>query len=69
MDLNHQYAAHQQAMMRACAEPAGEDRCAHLGLASTIAASISEYQAKLGAAAACAWSHASLRVPTAACCA
>jgi hypothetical protein len=69
MDLNHQYAAHQQAVMRACAEPVGEDRSAHLGLASSIAAGISEYQARLGAAAACAWSLASMRVPTAGCCA
>jgi hypothetical protein len=67
MDLNHQYAAHQQAVMRACAEPVGEERCAHLGLAASIASSISEYQAKLGAAAACAWSHSSLRAPHAAC--
>lgn len=67
MDLNHQYAAHQQAIMRAAAQPAGEERCLHLGRASSIASRISEYQVKLGAAAACAWSHASLRAPDAAC--
>lgn len=67
MDLNQQYAAHQQAVMRAAAKPAGEGRCVQLGLASSIASSISEYQARLGAAAACAWSHASLRAPHAAC--
>jgi hypothetical protein len=67
MDLNHQYAAHQQAVMRAGAEPVDGERCVHLGLAASIAAGISQHQAKLGAAAAGAWSLASVRAPDTAC--
>ena len=61
MDLNHQYAAHQKAVMRAAGSPTCASRRSELRLASSIAAEISSYQGKLGAAAACAWSLASMR--------
>ena len=61
MDLNHQYAAHQRAMMRAAGSSTCASRSSELRLASSIAADIGSYQEKLGAAAACAWSHASVR--------
>jgi hypothetical protein len=67
MDLNHQYSEHQQAVMRAAALPKGEGRYEHLGVAASIASAISDYQARLGAAAACAWSVASMRPSTAEC--
>jgi hypothetical protein len=63
MDLNHQYAAHQTAIMRASTSPPGLGRNAQLSLASTIASRIGSYQLKLGAAASCAWIVAGLRAP------
>lgn len=58
MDLNMEYAAHQQALM--CADNAAndDDRLEHLARASCIAGRISTFQQRLGAAAACAWSLA-----------
>ena len=60
MDLNKEYAAHQQALMRADSSLCHADRQAHLGHASSIAGQISAFQRKLGAAAACAWSMTQL---------
>ena len=60
MDLNLEYAAHQEALMRAKDADATEERIDHLADASRIAARIFSYQSKLGAAAACAWSVAQL---------
>jgi hypothetical protein len=61
MDLNHQYAAHQRAVMRASAASPGIARNAQLWLASTLASDIGQFQSRLGAAAACAWIAASMR--------
>ena len=58
MDLNHQYARHQRALMRADQAANDDDRLAKLVKASHIAGRISEFQHGLGAAAACAWSKA-----------
>jgi len=58
MDLNHEYASHQQALMRAAQATCDEDRATQLTQASGIAGRISDYQQRLGAAAACAWSMA-----------
>ncbi len=58
MDLNREYAAHQQALMSANAAADRGDRLAHLARASCIAGRISTFQQRLGAAAACAWSMA-----------
>lgn len=58
MDLNHQYAQHQQALMGADGAANDDDRLAELVKASHIAGRISEFQHGLGAAAACAWSKA-----------
>ena len=58
MDLNFEYGAHQEALMRAEDAIAAEERSDHLADASRIAARIFSYQHKLGAAAACAWSVA-----------
>ena len=58
MDLNHQYAQHQRALMGADCAPNDEDRHAKLVKASHIAGRISDFQHGLGAAAACAWSKA-----------
>ncbi|NNC52264.1 MAG: hypothetical protein HKO08_04410 [Erythrobacter sp.] len=58
MDLNHQYAQHQRALMGADCAANDDDRLAKLVKASHIAERISEFQHGLGAAAACAWSEA-----------
>lgn len=62
MDLNHEYAAHQKALMRAGAADSLEERLTSLDLATRIAERIAETQFMLGAAAACAWTkaHASI---------
>lgn len=56
MDLNLEYAAHQQALMDASNAASEDERLNHLALASSIAARIGAFQQRLGAAAACAWS-------------
>lgn len=58
MDLNHQYAEHQRALMGADCAANEDDRLAKLATASHIAGRISDFQSRLGAAAACAWSKA-----------
>ena len=60
MDLNLEYAAHQEALIRAGDAVESAERSAYLADASRIAARIFSYQNKLGAAAACAWSAAQL---------
>ncbi|MCB2068003.1 MAG: hypothetical protein KDE15_15340 [Erythrobacter sp.] len=64
MDLNREYASHQQALMAARTSQSQSERTRHLDLASAIAARINAFQLQLGAAAACAWSAAHL-APTA----
>lgn len=56
MDLNRKYSDHQEQVLLASAAPAGTVRETHLGHATEIAGQIATYQARLGAAAACAWS-------------
>ena len=56
MDLNFEYAAHQQALMRARSADNDDGRLVHLAEASSIAGRIKAFQQGLGAAAACAWS-------------
>lgn len=63
MDLNHQYAQHQRALMGAESAANDDDRLAKLVEASHIAGRISEFQHGLGAAAACAWSKAQFANP------
>ena len=63
MDLNHQYAQHQRALMGADFAANDDDRLAKLAKASHIAGRISEFQHGLGAAAACAWSKAQFANP------
>lgn len=63
MDLNHQYAQHQRALMGADSAANDDDRLAKLAKASHIAGRISEFQHGLGAAAACAWSKAQFANP------
>ncbi|TYC86541.1 hypothetical protein FMM79_14410 [Novosphingobium sp. BW1] len=58
MDLNHEYAAHQRALLQASRARNDDDRHMHMLTASTIARGINEFQHNLGAAAACAWSQA-----------
>ncbi|WP_427968830.1 hypothetical protein [Altererythrobacter sp.] len=60
MDLNREYAAHQQALMSAEVAHSDSDRRACLARASDIAARIGAFQRRLGAAAACAWSASQL---------
>lgn len=60
MDLNHEYAAHQYAIMDADAATSDGDRLEKLAEATRIAQRITVFQDKLGAAAACAWSNAHL---------
>lgn len=60
MDINHEYAAHQSALMRADDTQCDEQRQHLLDKASRIAGRISAFQQELGAAAACAWSAAHL---------
>ncbi len=63
MDFNKEYAAHQQALMRADNSACHNDRRTHLARASSIAGRISAFQEELGAAAACAWSMAQVSAP------
>ena len=63
MDLNHQYAEHQRALMGADRAANNDDRLARLAIASRIAGRISDFQNGLGAAAACAWSKAHFASP------
>lgn len=58
MDLNHEYAAHQRALMSAQVADTTDDRLSRLARAARIAGRISDFQHGLGAAAACAWSTA-----------
>lgn len=58
MDLNQEYAAHQQALMHAASAGSHDERLGHQAAASSIAERISAFQRGLGAAAACAWSMA-----------
>lgn len=58
MDINHEYAAHQSALMRAEVAGCDDQRQHQLAKASRIAGRISAFQRELGAAAACAWSAA-----------
>lgn len=60
MDFNHEYAAHQSALMRADGAVCAEQRQRQFDTAASIAVRISAFQHKLGAAAACAWSTAHL---------
>lgn len=60
MDINHQYAAHQSALMQAEGAQCADQRKAQFAKASRIAGRISAFQLELGAAAACAWSAAHL---------
>ena len=60
MDINHEYAAHQSALMQADDAGCADQRKRQFAKASRIAASISAFQHELGAAAACAWSMAHL---------
>lgn len=60
MDINHEYAAHQSALMRADDADSIEQRKRAFASASRIAGRISAFQLELGAAAACAWSAAHL---------
>ena len=58
MDINHEYAAHQAALMRAAGAACTDQRDRQLAKASRIAGRISAFQRELGAAAAFAWSAA-----------
>jgi hypothetical protein len=60
MDINHEYAAHQSALMQADSADCADQRKHQLAKASHIAGRISLFQLGLGAAAACAWSAAHL---------
>ena len=60
MDINHEYAAHQSALMRASSAGSADQRRDQLAKASRIAGRIGAFQHELGAAAACAWNAAHL---------
>jgi hypothetical protein len=60
MDINHEYAAHQSALMQAEGTGCLDERKLQFANASRIAGRISAFQRELGAAAACAWSAAHL---------
>ena len=60
MDINHEYAANQSALMRADGAICVDQRKLQFAKASHIAGRISAFQLGLGAAAACAWSAAHL---------
>jgi hypothetical protein len=60
MDINHEYAAHQSALMRAAGAACTDQRDHQLAKASRIAGRISAFQREIGAAAACAWRTAHL---------
>ena len=63
MDINHEYAAHQSALMQATSAGCADQRQRHFATASRIAGRISAFQRELGAAAACAWGVAHLLAP------
>ena len=63
MDLNHEYAAHQRALMCAGLAGSDEERAERMKKATGIAGRISAFQHGLGAAAACAWSQAQFADP------
>ncbi|MBA4050826.1 MAG: hypothetical protein C0472_02875 [Erythrobacter sp.] len=63
MDINHEYAAHQSALMQASSAASADQRQQQLAKASRIAGRISAFQRELGAAAACAWGVAHLLTP------
>jgi len=67
MDINHEYAAHQSALMQASSAASADQRHDQLAKASRIAGRISAFQHELGAAAACAWNaaHLAAAVPSA----
>lgn len=58
MDINHEYAAHQSALMRAEDTECADQRRHQFAKASRIAGRISAFQLGLGAAAASLWSTA-----------
>jgi len=60
MDINHEYAAHQSALMQAQGTVCADQRKLQFAAASHIEGRISAFQRELGAAAACAWSAAHL---------
>lgn len=60
MDINHEYTAHQSALMQATSAGFADQRQRHFATASRIAGRISAFQRELGAAAACAWNAAHL---------
>lgn len=60
MDINHEYAAHQSALMQADDARCDDQRKRQFAKASRIAGRISAFQLELGAAAARAWSAAHL---------
>jgi hypothetical protein len=60
MDINHEYAAHQSALMLAKGAVCADQRQRQFAKASRIAGRISAFQRELGAAAACAWNAAQL---------
>jgi hypothetical protein len=62
MDINLEYAAHQQAVMKASRADNDDDRASQLWRASGIAIRINAFQRQLGAAAACSWSVAQVSV-------
>lgn len=64
MDINHEYAAHQAALMRAADTACPDQRDRQLARATHIAGRISAFQRELGAAAACAWNTAHLTANT-----
>lgn len=63
MDLNLEYASHQKALIRAGAAENDSDRLEQLAKARLIAGRIGGFQQRLGAAAACAWSKATVAGP------
>jgi len=60
MDLNRKYSDHQKALIKASAASTEQARSANLADAKEIAGQIGGYQARLGAAASCAWSSANM---------
>jgi hypothetical protein len=60
MDINHEYAAHQAALMRADSAGSPDQRRDQLAKAALIAGRIGAFQHELGASAAFAWNAAHL---------
>ena len=63
MDLNHQYAAQQCALIGAKRPASGQERLAQIDGAAGIAGRIGAFPHGMGAAAACAWSLAQFADP------